>query len=1307
MDGGSMGQRTKLITLKTSLNYILSLSLVLTPYSVLATSSSSQQSLDAESSIEPSSESSIEPSSESSIESFLDQLTKNPSLDTNNPEVQRAIQVINDLHQDIMTGNLSQEENSEVSKEFDTLRLSNQVATVYDAHGNVSGVIPFDSEGHVNNNSSEKILSIEVTFESGLLTFIGVSIQGEEGQEKNVIEKHVSVIQTIKNINEKNVLEKYVYDKEILAILYQTKGGIELILYHMNYATELIGRAPIPSTSFYLEESDLPEKLELKFVSQENPIRNLNLDKYPIRNSDGQSLLQAGDLIIYSEETKNFSMLITRENIYERIKEMYESLNLLLEISNSSNTLERLLEISREQKDIKAHSPEQLMYDLINRVTNRNALYFLDRYRNSITGIVHLLDTSTNEQERNIFIPKQGSENKPTDEKKPEENKRKIKSFVSKPMDFFKYIKYLYRKDLAHKGKKDLLTFEQWKEKKTEGKQSEGFIKEHKLELAVATIGAAAAVWYFSTLKGLDNSPSSDVLQNMILLGAGVLGLLYGVTAIFIPLLKGIDKLIPPELKSFKPFKHSLRKTIEKWQGKDKKTLITGLGFKLVAVLLPLFHRLSQLGGVPSVFNALTRGVNFKSAIATIESGSDLGKKLGLTKNMNLFGVRNQDKKTVAVDLMSQRDQRVEHVARLMAMRAMLGHSHFDASARFLGTLNLDLEKLIKNPNFVSDFQWISQTLGTHILESKQINAFQGLLQWDQESLNDFYKRAQELYKKSQTIPRAQKIGKNTWENTKHFVFQKVFNWNSAQAERLNNMIPSHTIANQFHLGLIIDHITMVMLPLTLATPRGADGILSGVDTNLFFNSSRPHLFEAIMNIAAHVLATGRQQLVDLNALNIERLRTLLQTQKADNKFQSTQQEEKISVPTFWFSSLKFPFQLGTKIREGSRFEEKVDIGSYLWKLLTTSYRFWGVSLVFLFTGRQFLTASGVDMNILGALYFLVGGIIYFGWPQMWSLMHNQSLSKRLQFNKENIELIRFVEHKLEKNLYSNRQQGIDQDFQRVITAFRSLYRTFNQIYSTTVSRKLFRTDHKGTILDSLRKGIDPSVFKPLHTLLNTNDTKEAKKITQDLNKLLDTKQQEELIKIISDIVQNNPGDKNPNSKYFPTAENNVALSSHLLLTLGIFSNLAFVYLSTDSFNQAQVNITNILQLFFATLGGILSYKLITSKSLPNHKENIQRYYDRLAGPKIKNILFSGNPIQQEIVIIDALRKAGIITMRQLRKLTTEELLAIPDIGQKRVQIIRERMAGIPSSNSKFHFIRDGVNKCKAVLRRINNTTNE
>ena len=1245
--------------MRVYLNYILSASLMLTPCSVLA--------------INPPSDS----STTKALKRFTDQLPTNED-----PKIEEALSIVEDIHQALMEESLTEYINSnpDIETAFDSVLIGNQESYLYNPLGEHTKTIKYDSDKHIRK-LSEKILSINVKLDQGSLLFEGVVIKNDN--EKS-IKQHISVTQRIKNIKSENVLDR-AYDEEILSILYKEKDGVKLILYDMAYSKELIGGSPIPSNSFYLDISEDLKKhtdsLKLQFVNKEEKEKfSENMEQYPIHNSQGDILLQAGDLLI-SYETENgskaFAQLITRTKLYEHIKEIYENIVLLLEIRNSSNELDNILDLSKDKKDLPIHRSSQIVYNLINGIFNGNALDFLNQYKNHFSWLEERYFLYKAEQTKKNDMTPQSLYTSTGDSEKDSTNetitsKSNHTSTGDSAEEIIERIKKI--KEFLKKNSKNL------------GNST------------IALIGAVLVLWEFFNFTAFEDSPTMGSTYNMVLLGVGVLALVYSLPPLFMQILKRINKIMSlkqgKSSESFNKIQQSIQKTIQKWDGSNTATLLTGLGFKIVAILAPLFKRMFQVTGFSAAHYGLTHGLD-RGLLNTITADSTLGKDLGLKKPLRLWMpsfVKNEN--TIeAMDTLIQRKKRVGHLARIMTYHAMAKSPSFNPSMAWMGALNLELQQLMENrggkSKFLSDFYWIQKKLVKYIIESQKDN-LQDVLQWDLESLEKMYSKAIELNEKSKKITTASKTISRFSDQSK-FLLTRILDFNTSQENRLKNIKPNATISQQFTIGLIIDHILMVTIPLTPLTPRGGYNPGIGMDNYRLLNSSSPHLVEIALNIFAHLRMSAVNQIVDLSGKEQEILNRIMQYSEKDYKPQTSEEKVEIPILNYIFSSFRFPFQLGSKINRGTPVEERVDIGHFSWNIIKNWYRFIFIGLSMNFLFRELFTAQGMDTSLMGTLYYAAGAIIYFGIPQIWTQVHNQSIAKRLANNKENIKAIFSVIDRSTGNLYpeANRVKLINQDFKDAFIGFRSLYKHFRQFYSKK---------HINNLLIGFNEIEKHKLFEDY---IETKSELKAEELLIQLEHL-NIQEKEILLNHIGDAIKNN-------SKLFPNENNEIALTIHMLFTLGIFSNLAFVYLSANSFDPAKTNLTSILALASLTFAGFFSYYKLGAYSIADHIDRmrnfsltdnqivnkIQKTSDRIKRENIEQFLFIEDTIENQS-IIKKLHENGIFTKQQLKKLSQEELMQIPGIGPKRAEKIQEALKIIHPAS-----IRGVANKCMNAFKKI------
>ena len=104
------------------------------------------------------------------------------------------------------------------------------------------------------------------------------------------------MVHTFKDIKKQDVID-WAYDRDILAVLHKKKG---LILYHMVFAKNVLGEAPIPSITIPVHSGLLKRDLKLEFINRsvEPPRRPSRSRGKTAFNKEGEPFYSAGDLLI-------------------------------------------------------------------------------------------------------------------------------------------------------------------------------------------------------------------------------------------------------------------------------------------------------------------------------------------------------------------------------------------------------------------------------------------------------------------------------------------------------------------------------------------------------------------------------------------------------------------------------------------------------------------------------------------------------------------------------------------------------------------------------------------------------------------------------------------------------------------------------------------------------------------------------------------------------------------------------------------------------------------------------------------------
>ena len=674
-------------------------------------------------------------------------------------------------------------------------------------------------------------------------------------------------------------------------------------------------------------------------------------------------------------------------------------------------------------------------------------------------------------------------------------------------------------------------------------------------------------------------SYTSNTIYNLTALGVGFLLIIAMLGRFSIPFLKGLKKLpVSGE------FKLTLDQIIEKW-GKDHirvRDKLLGFGFKIAASLLPLFYRVFQLSGQRHLFSTLTYGVN---PFRKITSDSPLGRAAGIEQPM-LLGLgwprwkgKNYEKKSQLINLVGEQKRRVDRLSRIMSYYTLTNQT-FDIRVVLTGPLALDSNLDYIDQKLLRNFTWISEELSKHILKSDKIDTTRPIFEWDITVINnDFNQKALSLAQEVKSISWTKKQMRELRKTTTKYL-QQGLAWNTKHAEVLMSYYPEPWLANQFFTGLIIDQSIMSSAPLTPLTPRGDFysgnmGVVA-VEPYTLLRSNMPHIHEGGLNIVFHDVIMARQKLQYLVLKKNEKLKKLFEELKDPYEHIEKYLNITKNEPTagqYILDASKYPGNWGERIYEGTEHEERIDVGWQLWKFATIGLRFFVVAFPLGVLSREvFAPEYSFYSNIVGTLFFAGAGFFIFALPQLWAMQHNAAFVKRSKETKEMIDRIKLVAHNIEQNLYTS-SASINGAYRKALDNFKKLY----------YSSKPFR---KGISLDQVEPGIKEFVLQA--------DVEEAR--LKEFIQSQTIEEKREQIQIISSLLK---------TRYLPTESNTYGFGLAMLLGLGIWSNIFFVFVSDKSFQN--ITFSDAVFWYGAMIASAGIFSLLSSKSISNHIKNIRR----------------------------------------------------------------------------------------------------
>ena len=1056
----------------------------------------------------------------------------------------------------------------ELRDKFDVLSLNNQEVDVIDQRtGSVDVTLDFNQYSH--QTYPTKITNIEVDFdENDNLIFKGVIVQGEEGEKEETEEeqrswirrafqggkkatrdKQIGLVHRLNDIDHSDVID-WAYDKELLVLLHRSKG---LIVFHMTLARVLLGEAPIPS--FVVSSFSLPEQMDslrMEFIDRSvSPVVSSSTSvPQGVRTNDSRQLIfTAGDLLIYEEKAMGEKHVV---EVLSRTRDLNKALfsqYVLLEflIQQVGGQIASAAEAEEFGNNLFEIMPRDgVVGEILSSVLNKESLLYLHKIAHNIPPVKEFL-TLSGFRNRDEFHYNRWVEDY-------EHLSETAKELLAKRADFKQQSEgvTLSSQEIAQALPSfvaDQSDEKEWKKQfKKKFPNFYDFYEDQKWYLLIAAIAGVGAGVQASVIPTLeDSSAYRDFVYNMVFLGMGLVVAMGAVAYSSIWWLKQWNKTLSPG-----PLKTSVNQVIENWDSHDSKSRLTGLGFRVVSkIIYPFWTRLLEFSGQPHVIPARSQGLN---ASRLVQPESHLGQQAGLTEAQRLGWSwppqRNRSssayrRQAQLVDMAVEQSKKVQSLSRLLTYYALL-NKDFDPSFSISGLMPLVLDEnevksIYEDSSQRNSFIWASHQLARYIEDSDRINMTEDIVRWDQDVLNEFYQKSLELVQtaKSKTwtrreLTRIDTIFEKWW--------RKALLWNQERSEILGRFSPSGITAEMYWSQFIMDHATIVTIPLTSLTPRGdyfvGNAHNIGIENNpaaLF--TSKPHLHELGLNAAVHTMGTARTEVQHLGI--IESLRKMFEEFKNLYEPLETHLNSTKNQQEFWnymrnFGRFVFNSR-GDKAREGTAFEERLDFGAQLWKNYKIHLSFFQMGVFTGVTSRLLITDQQWLDTIIGTLYFMWAGYVYFAFPQTVNGLFRLVNDKKLTENKEKIDHIKNILYKMNNNLYSS-PENLNLDATQAVQIFHQLYHS-----SKTAEKQISLASLPDAVSEELQK----------------KDTSAA-----TLRQLVSEMPQEQKLNMVQTLASLTQ------TSALPTVKNDLAWTLSLLAWFGVFGNIAFVYLATDSFSD-------------------------------------------------------------------------------------------------------------------------------------------
>ena len=1091
-------------------------------------------------------------------------------------EFQKASQILEEMGKALTENSLKQyiDSNWELKERFDVLSLSHQRVEVLDYWGRPVSAIHFDNENNGFHSYKRVLQNIEVEFNAQeKLVFKGVVVSENANYQ---VEKKIGLIHIFDDIEKRDVVD-WVYDKEFLVLLHRKKG---LILYHTMFAYTLLGSAPIPSIRIPVPNLLSLQNVRLEFIDRTVAPPSEGLIKVTA-NVDGKPMFIAGDVLVSYENAagrKTTALVLSRSrDLIQTAFKMYMILGSLVDIGNLSNGKASF------KRTYLENFLTELNQSILSATLNRKPVSFFNQFSDLINIMPFFLAYTHISKNPDSFLHTEWL----ADFQKIKEaaphlfNTRSNTEGITISSE---QIAEALRPMVAAKKEEQQNRFQDWFRHVQEEYPFVQSLYENKVFLVTGLVAGFLAIFQssYTPLTGESTHNVANTVYDIAFLGVGFLLIMIALGKLSIPFLRSVGKLpLPGEVKL------TIEQIVEKWskdniENQDK---LTAFGFKVAALLLPLFYRGFQIVGQENAFSALVRGIN---PFQRVTPNSPLGRAAEIERSMSLgFGFprwngKAYEKKSQLINLADEQKNRIDRLSRIIAYYAVSGFA-FDIRVLLTGPLALDNNLDYSDKTLMQNVNWVSKRLSKHISGSQKIDTTRPIIEWDISVINnDFYQRALKLGEEARSVPAAKKQISEWGKATSQYLRQGL-DWNTEYARVLMSYYPKKVVSNQFWTELVIDHITLVTLPLTSLTPRGDaySGNLAGVgvEPHTLFRSSSPHMHETGSNLVVHNVASARKELQHLVLKKEERLRWLYQEKLNLGDLYKPildYQEPTENVFGFWQylgDMFKYPFQWGQKIYENTEQQERIDAGWQLWKMIRITMRFWAVTIPLGIASRTFFTPEySFFTDVLGMLYFAASGFILYGLPQIWVSLHNIIVDKKTKETQKIIDGIKWTAEKIEKRLYKKKEDLIS-DYRTALENFKKLY------HFSRKSRAVISLDH-----------VDPSIKE--FVLQPDFDSRRLQEIIQSQSEEVKGEQ----VRIISSLLK---------TRHLPTKTNDTAFQVAMFIALGLLSNIFFVYVSEKSFDR-QLSSVDLLYWLTIMVGGGYAYNFLTSEKISNRVNTIR-----------------------------------------------------------------------------------------------------
>ncbi|MDE0151992.1 MAG: hypothetical protein OXK80_05825 [Bdellovibrionales bacterium] len=1212
---------------------------------------------------------------------------------------------------------------SDVVSELDYHQLLNQKAVITDSNR----VIDFNEVNTYTHPIS--IVDVEMKFNRfNQMTFEGLLVKGDE--DKGTMRK-VGMTYVFEEVLKKDVIS-WDRDRDFLVLLHRERG---LVVYDMRLVVTRLGEMPIPSVVLdgeILHDERLKKletvEVEVQFVP---PYKNYNerievspeVDSVSI-NKDGEFIFVSGDLIVTIDGVvqKNYS----RVDVKERLSNMYDKI--------VTRVILRELLVKNEDLDLKDMSIVDLSDVILRMVIPTASVSYFKPFLNEFLYISQL-PVENNDHDMFQVEDISASSKKKGGEK--ETVWKKIRKFVKS-----------YGPDMGVVLLSFALILSYFNGEGGVGLSYGAMAFDHGLILGIGLmlagyVGIKISIPIFRIFAYLNNHFVIEInLKHLI----STLKQRVENESLNLQARESLNEYIykleifyeeqhnnqytheqelSAVLKQLRGFLKSnghrepgsigtlllsnkteivLHQIIEKWGDKSVSEKATGAGFLVYSkLLIPFYKRVAQMFGYSNFFRALGKGIN---PLTRISPESEIGRQLDLSESISVqggvfqyltpTGRRRHNQQVQAINILHLKKKEIESLSRMISIRALINKPLTSQSDFRIPEGEL-LDEL-KDENFQLRFSWVSHQLIKHIEETG------GSVSWTSATMQSYYAKALELSQQSLSLESSvladikermlQKM-RSLWDNVLH--------WNEEESAILRHSVPTEDVVKTFVVHLLMDHFTITTIPFVYgATPRGDLSIASiqtmgvvpgGFEQLLFGFSSDAHFLEVFMNVIAHTVISGRSQLLNIHAL-LERYPPIHSRNNPNPYISAPDVLNEQSFVNYIRQMIQFVFASGGETRpdipdSSLRGDEtRIDFGYQFYNFMMKYYQFIQVPLMIMIASRYLITDDGIVGSISGSMFFLFGGVLVFALPQLIQMLYNnQYLGRKLVANRNDLLLITQDIANLNRGVFASETVELNK-LSGVVTKIVEVYfRNRNIIDLLEYLKDVDNDSLKKIFLMEIRAQRDLSANS-----FNGRASRIFDSIEDSFggSSLISTSDYQVLLSQLRSGVLEQNLLHNPR---IPTDRNNTGDILAALAALGIFSNVAFVYLSSDSYSYNTME--NILAFLGVTLGLMFTGNTVYKHGLKKWKEKFKNI--SLREKMLLLVAFAGvaSPFYApyDITDLDLLDSMILSYALWISKEATDKIRHIVSIKNPNVE--RESM-----SDRSQRMIQRVKNKCSSLFKK-------